>query len=290
VEEHTLRIAGSDTMRPLAARWADAFMTRNPGTSVQVEAGGSTSGIRALIDGRTALATASRTLFPQEVSELARAHGTVGLSVRCARDGVSIYLHPTNPVRDIGLPTLKAIFTGRLGTWREVGGLPDAEVRVVIRPPSSGTHGLVRSLLLHEEPYSERATVLATTEAVVAAVRGDPGAVGFGGMAFGQDLVHASIDGVAPTPGNVHSGAYSLSRYLYLHAVRPPRGIARRFVEFVLSGEGQRLVAEVGFVPLWDPDELPRAPGRPEKEGRTDGSDGAGGQGQQPGGRAKDGR
>jgi phosphate transport system substrate-binding protein len=245
-----LRVAGSDTELPLAQRWAASFMLRNPGTLVHVEGGGTATGIRALVEGRVELATGSRSLLPEEVRELAARYGTVGISIRCARDGLSVYLNPANPVRDIGLPSLKAIFSGRLGSWHKLGG-PEAPIHVVIRPPSSGTRRLFRDLVLHEEPFSDRATVLATTEDVVAAVREDPHAIGFGGIAFGTDLVHCSIDGEPPTPENVLSGAYPLSRYLYLHAVRPPRGLARRFVDFVLEAEGQGIVEDAGFVPLF---------------------------------------
>jgi len=249
-EDRTLRLAGSDTMRPLAERWAAAFMLKHPGTVVRVAAGGSGAGIRALIAGQAELATASRALLPDEVRGVADRHGTVGVSVLCARDALSIYLNPRNPLRELGQPSLKGIFTGRIGSWHKLGG-PELAIHVVIRPPDSGSHRLFRDRVLHEEPFSDRATVLPTTEAIVDAVRQDPAAVGFGGMAFGTDLVHCPIDGALPTPDDVRSGAYPLARYLYLHARRPPRGLARRFVEFVLGGEGQALVEEVGFVPLW---------------------------------------
>jgi phosphate transport system substrate-binding protein len=250
-DERTLRIAGSDTMLPLAERWAAAFMTANPGTVVHVEGGGSGAGIAALVDGRVDLATGSRSLLPEEVRRIAARYGTVGISIRSARDGLSVYLNPENPVRELGLPQLKGLFSGRIGSWRKVGG-PEAPVHVLIRPPNSGTHHLFRDLVLHEEPYSNRARALPTTQAIVDAVRADPLAVGFGGIAFGIDLVHCSIDGEPPTPENVRSGVYPLSRYLYLHAVRPPRGLAAGFVDFVLGPVGQRIVEDVGFVPLFE--------------------------------------
>ena len=250
-DDRRLRIAGSDTMLPLAERWAAAFMERNPGVVVHVEGGGTGTGITALVAGRVDLATGSRPLLPEEVRALAARHDTVGLSIRSARDGLSVYLNPANPVRELSLPLLKSLFAGRIGGWQKLGG-PEAPVRVIIRPPSSGTHRFFRQLVLHEEPYSDRAEVISTTPAIVDAVRKDPLAVGYGGIAYGIDLVHCTIDGEPPTPENVRSGSYPLSRYLYLHAVRPPRGLAGRFVDFVLSREGQTLVEEVGFVPLWE--------------------------------------
>jgi phosphate transport system substrate-binding protein len=247
---HELRLAGSETMRPLAARWARAFEERNPGVRVHVEGGGTESGVQALVEGRVDLATASRPLLPEEVRRLAARHGTVGLSIRCARDGLAVYLNPGNPVRDLGLPSLKGIFSGRMGTWHKVGG-PEAPIHVFVGPPGSGAQQLFRDLVLREEPFSERAVVLPTSEAIVAAVASDPHGVGFGSLALGRELVHVSIDGHEASRENVARGVYPLARYLFLHAVRPPRGLGGRFVDFVLSAEGQRLVDEAGFVSMW---------------------------------------
>jgi hypothetical protein len=94
---------------------------------------------------------------------------------------VSIYLNPANPVRDIDMPQLKELFAGRIANWREIGGA-DAEVHVLRRPPNSGTHQLFRELVLDEEPYAERATILPTTAAVIDAVRHDAAAVGYGAL------------------------------------------------------------------------------------------------------------
>jgi len=246
----SIHVIGSDTMLVLAQRWAGAFMERNPGVVVTVEGGGSSTGIAALIAGRADVATGSRPLAPEEVRSLTQRSGTLGVSSRCARDAVSVYLNPSNPVRDLGLLQVKGIFSGRIGSWHKVGGR-EAPIHVIIRPPSSGTRRLFRSLVLDEEPFSTRATVLPTTTAIVDAVRADPDAVGFGGIAFGDDLVHVSIDGQAPTREGVRLGAYPLGRYLFLHAAAAPRGWTKRFIDFALGPEGQRIVDEVGFVPLW---------------------------------------
>jgi len=259
-EVDVVRIVGSDTMWPLAERWATAFMERHPGTVVRVEGGGTGAGIAALVAGRADLATGSRPLLPEEVQELNARHASLGVSYRCARDALSIYVNPSNPVRDMSLLQLKGLFAGRIGTWSKVGGR-DEPVHVLVRPPNSGTYRLFQELVLTEEAYSSRAVTLPTTAAIVDAVTADEAAIGYGGVVFGQDLVHCSIDGQAPTPRSVRDGSYPLGRYLYLHAVRPPRGRARDLVDFVFSPEGQRLVEEVGFLALW---EAPPSEGSPD--------------------------
>ncbi len=250
-EPRFVRITGSDTMLVLARRWAEAFMSQNRGIVVHVEGGGTGAGIVALVDGRADLAIGSRPLLPSEVQRLNEKHASLGVSFRCARDGVSVFLNPANPIRDIDLPHLKELFAGRIRNWRGVGG-EDARVRVVRRPPNSGTHQLFRELVLDEEAYVDDATILPTTSDVVDAIRHDPAAVGYGGLAFAPDLVHCAVGGRPPTPANVRNGSYPLARYLFVHAVRRPRGWPRRFVDFVFSDEGQRIVEEVGFVSLWE--------------------------------------
>ena len=250
-EPRFVRVTGSDTMLTLAGRWAEAFMSLNPGIVVRVEGGGTGAGVVALVDGRADLATGSRPLLPSEGQRLNEKHASLGVSFRCARDGVSVFLNPDNPVRDIDLPRLKELFDGRIVNWRVVGGR-DARVHILRRPPNSGTHQLFRELVLDEEDYALEATILPTTAAVVDAVRHDTAAVGYGGLAFAPDLVHCAVGGHPPTPANVRNGSYPLARYLYLHAVRRPRGWPRRFVDFVFSDAGQRIVEEVGFVSLWE--------------------------------------
>lgn len=250
-EPRFVRVTGSDTMLVLARRWAEAFMIRNPGIVVHVEGGGTGAGLVALVDGRADLATGSRPLVPAEVQRLNERHASLGVSFRCARDGLSVFVNPANPISDLSLAQLQALFAGRIVNWREIGGA-DFPVQVVRRPPNSGTHQLFRELVLDEGAYAEDATILPTTAAVVEAVRENPGAVGYGGLAFAPDLVHCAIEGRPPTPANIRNGAYPLARYLFLHSVRRPRGWPRRFVDFVFSNEGQRIVEEVGFVSLWE--------------------------------------
>ena len=245
-----VRIAGSDTMAVLTRLWAERFMEANPSVAVLASGGGTGEGIRALVAGAVDVAAASRPLTPAEVEALHGRTGTLGVGFRCALDGLSIYLHPDNPVRSLTLLQVKGIFTGRIGTWAKVGGA-DAPIAAYTRQPSSGTYRLFQELVLDEEPYSERATALPTTTAIVDAVRADPNAVGYGGLGYGADVVHCAVDGVAPSAATVRDGSYPLARYLYLYSARPPEGAVKRFIDWVLSPAGQRIVADAGYVPLW---------------------------------------
>ena len=247
----SIRIKGSDTMLRLVNRWAEEFMKLHPDIAVYVEGGGSETGIRALIDGDTDLTSASRTLRASEVKQLLQKRGSLGLSILTAKDALSVYLHPDNPVRDLTLEQLQDIFTGQITNWKEVGGA-DAAIRVISRPPNSGTFLFFEEHVLEGESYTERSESVPTTSAVIRAVRENPAAVGYGGLAYGRDVIHIAVDGVEPTAENVRNGSYPIARYLYLFAAEPPEGEIKLFVDWILSNSGQNIVGEVGYIPLWE--------------------------------------
>jgi phosphate transport system substrate-binding protein len=180
--------------------------------------------------------------------------GFLGMNVLTGKDALSIYVHLDNPVRDLSMEQLAGIFSGMITNWREVGG-DDLEIVVVGRQPNSGTFVFLREHVLRGTPYATGTRALPNTTAVALGVARDPAAIGYGGMAYGRDVRHCSIDGVAPTPENVRNGSYPLSRYLYLYTAGPLQGLVQEFVGWVLSEPGQRLVYDVGYIPLWELDD-----------------------------------
>ncbi|MCU0452682.1 MAG: phosphate ABC transporter substrate-binding protein [Bacteroidetes bacterium] len=246
-----IRITGSDTMLRLTQRWAEEFMRRHPGVTVTVEGGGTELGVRALVEGSTDFASASRPIPPEAVAGLAREYRSLGFSVLTARDALCFYTHMDNPVASLTTEQLAGIFSGRITDWSEVGGDP-APIRVLSRDPNSGTHAYLEEHLLQGGAVTERATVLSGTATIVREVSRDVHAIGYGGLAYGENVYDLDVNGVAPFSENVRNGRYPVSRYLYLYAIRPPEGVQKRFVDWVLGPEGQRIVQEVGYVPLYD--------------------------------------
>lgn len=249
--DHTIRVKGSDTMLRLVSRWAEEFMKLHPDIAVYVEGGGTGTGINALIDGDIDLSSASRTFRPSEVRLLLEKRGSLGLSILTAKDALSIYLNPGNPVRDLSLAQLRGMFHGEITNWKEVGG-EDMSIRVISRPPNSGTFFFLRERVLEGEPYTPASVTVPTTAAVIQEVRQDRAAIGYGGLAYGRDVIHCAIEGVKPTAENVRNGSYPIARYLYLYAAKPPEGAIKTFVDWILSNRGQQIVSEIGYIPLWE--------------------------------------
>jgi len=251
----TITIKGSDTMVILGQRWAEAYMKRNPDVIVQVTAGGSGTGIAALITGDTDICFASRPLNAIEQERLERRFGTRGVAVRCAIDGLSIYVHPCNPVPSLTFAQIKGIYTGAIATWQALGG-PPRSIALYGRENNSGTYVYLQEEVLDGAPYAERVLRLPGTAAVVQAVSLDSAGIGYGGAAYSKGIREVAIrrneDAPAyePTLENVQGGQYPISRFLYLYLRGRPAGELKKFVDWILRDEGQAIVGEVGYFPL----------------------------------------
>ena len=248
-----LTVKGSDTMVVLVQRWAEAFMARNPGVQLQVTGGGSGTGFAALLNGTTDLAMASRPIQAKEAAEVQRRHGVGAVERTVAKDGVAFYVYPANPLVHLTAEQLRGIYVGDITNWKQVGG-PDARIIVYSRESSSGTYAFVKEHLLGGEDFTAEALTLPGTSAVVHAVSLERHGIGYGGAAFGHGArelpLRVGSEDVAPTQENVASGRYPLSRGLLLYTRGEPTGLARRFVDFALSDEGQALAARAGFFPV----------------------------------------
>jgi len=245
-----LKLKGSDTMLFLANEWAAEYMETHPGISVYVEGGGSSTGFSGLVDGTIDIALASRLIRSREASELAARYNTIGMSFLVAKDGLSIFLNNENPVSNLSIDELRKIFSGEIQNWNQVGGA-DAEIEVVIRPPSSGTQVYLNEFVLENQPSADKTKILHTTAEIVEYIEQNKNAVSFGGIAYGRHIKHCSINGVPATEENVRSGTYPLIRYLYVYTVTTPSGLAKNFIDWLMSPAGQRIVEKVGYIPLW---------------------------------------
>jgi phosphate transport system substrate-binding protein len=255
VSAKPVTIKGSDTMVIMNAKLAEAFMSRTPGAQVQVTGGGSGVGLAALINGTTDIAAASRPIKTSEVDKLKARFATRGTGVPIARDGLAVYLNEANPVQELSLAQLRDIYTGRVANWKEVGG-KDAPIILYSRENSSGTYTYFKDNVLMGKDYSPRAQTLQGTAAVVNAISKDVNGIGYGGAAYAKGVKFAKVKkderspAFAPTLETVRSGEYPISRYLFLYLRASPSGDAKKFIDFALSAEGQKIVTGAGYFPV----------------------------------------
>jgi phosphate transport system substrate-binding protein len=240
-------VKGSDTMVVLAQRWAEAWMKQQPSKKIQVTGGGSGTGIAALINGTTEIATASRSMKAEEKAKLPAAAAAVETTV--ARDGVAIYVNTANPVETLTVEQLKGIYLGDITNWKQVGG-KDSRIVLYSRENSSGTYVFVKEHVLKNGDFAAEAQTLPGTAAVVNAVSKEKNGIGYGGGAYAKGVKELKVEGIAPTKEAVLSGKYPLSRPLFFYTKGAPAGEAKEFIDFCLSAAGQKIVSEVGYFPV----------------------------------------
>jgi phosphate transport system substrate-binding protein len=241
-------VKGSDTMVVLAQKWAEAFMKKHPAKKIQVTGGGSGTGIAALINGTTEIANASRPMKGEE-KEKVKAGGAEAVETAVAYDGIAIYVNSSNPVTNLTVKQLEGIYLGDIRNWKEVGG-KDAPIVLYSRENSSGTYEFMKEHVLKKADFAAEAQTLPGTAAVVNAVTKEKNGIGYGGGAYAKGVKELKVEGVSPTKEAVLSGKYPLSRPLFVYTKGAAKGDAKDYIEFCLSKDGQKIVAEVGYYPV----------------------------------------
>lgn len=251
----TITIKGSDTMIILAQRWAETYMAAHPDATLQVTGGGSGVGISALINGTTDICNASRPMKNSERDKLKARFNSLGVEIPVARDGITLYVNDGNPVSELSLDQIKAIYLGEITNWKVLGG-PDTKIILYGRENSSGTYVYFRDNVLKGADFSPLTQTLPGTAAVVNAVSKDKNGIGYGGAAYAKGIKvvkvrkDASSPAYVPTIETIKAGEYPISRYLYMYTRSKPAGDMKKFIDWVLSDEGQAIVSLVGYFPV----------------------------------------
>lgn len=246
-----LVIKGSTTVLPVTQKAAEAFMKENPDVSISISGGGSGNGMKALIDGTTDIADSSRFIKDKEV-KLAMEKGVYPVPFAVAYDCIVPVVHPSNPVKDIGNDKLKAIYEGKIKNWKELGG-DDRKVVVISRDTSSGTYEVWEDKVMKKGRVYPGALLQASNGAVAQAVAKNKNAIGYIGVGYiNKDVKPLTVNGIEGNPKTALNGSFPISRALYMFTPGWPEGDAAKFINYVLNPEkGQKLVEEVGFVPLY---------------------------------------
>jgi phosphate transport system substrate-binding protein len=260
----SIKIIGSNTVTPLSTVWAEEFMKIHTEVSIAVSGPGSGAGIAALINGTTDICQASRTIKSSEIDS-ARANGIEPYETQVATDALSVVVNPANPVSELTIAQLSAIYTGRITNWKEVGG-NDAAIVVLSRDTNSGTHvffkeHVVQMMGLASEDksleYGPKVLFLPSTEEGVSEVAKNTSAIFYPGLGYVTNEVKplaikktADDPGVLPSIATALDGTYPVARPLLYYTNGAPSGVIKAFIDYCLSAEGQTRVTEVGYVPL----------------------------------------
>lgn len=249
---NTITIKGSDTMVQLAQRWAEAFMAADKDVSVQVTGGGSGTGVSALINGTTDICMSSRPMKDKEKEQMNAKYQSTGVEVTVARDGLTVYLHESNPVKELTMEQLKKIYLGEIKNWKEVGG-KNATILLYSRENNSGTYVFFKEHVLENKDFAQNAQTLPGTAAVVNAVTKDPNGIGYGGAGYSSGIKECAIKkddaspALLPVKENIDNNSYVLSRGLFFYLKGKPEGKMKNLIDWILSPTGQEVVSKEGF-------------------------------------------
>ncbi len=244
-------IKGSTTVLPIAQKVAEAYKEKFPEARISISGGGSGNGIKALIDGMTDIADSSRFIKDKEVKQAVE-NGQYPVPFAVAYDCIVPVVHPSNPAVDISMDQLKAIYQGQIKNWEELGG-PDKKITVISRDTSSGTYEVWEKIVMRKERVFPGALLQASNGAIVQAVSKNKNAIGYIGIGYLNDSVKPlTVNGVMGSAETTLNGSFPISRPLYMFTRGWPEGDTLKFINFVLHPErGQKLVGEIGFVPLY---------------------------------------
>lgn len=238
----TVSTDGSTSMEKVIGTLGEAFAAANPGVNFTYNPTGSGAGIQAAAEGRCDIGLASRSLKPEEKE--AGLQETV-----LAYDGIAIIVNPENPLSDLSLDALAAVYKGEITNWQQLGG-SDAEIVLIGREAGSGTRDGFESITGTAEQCQYRQELTSTGD-VITTVAGNPNAIGYASLASIKDNVKPlAIDGTIPSEETIKDGSYAVQRPFVLVTKQGARlsETAQQFFDYITSAEAADLIAAAGVV------------------------------------------
>lgn len=233
-------VVGSTSVQPVAEKLVEVYKESHPDADITVQGGGSSVGIKNANDGTADIGMSSKDVDQSEGPNLVKHE--------LGQDGIVMAVNPSNPVSDLTTEQLQGIFSGEITNWNEVGG-SDGEINVVTREEGSGTLDAFESIVMGDKDLKSDAIVQSSTEAVKQSVSQDPNAIGFVSYAhMSDDVKSLNINGVAPSDATIADGTYELQRPFLFLTNGEPTGDVKEFIDWVLSDEGSKVLAEEKIV------------------------------------------
>jgi phosphate transport system substrate-binding protein len=244
-----LKIDGSTTVLPIAQKGAEVFMKKNPAVKIFVSGSGSGTGIKALMDGTTNIATSSREAKEKEVTS-AKEKNVILTSHKVALDGIVPVVHPSMKINDITTEQLRDIYNGKIKSWKELGG-PDRPISVVSRDTSSGTYEVWEEKILKGDKVKADALLVASNGQAVQTVAQNKFAIGYIGIGYiDKSIKVLKVNGKTASASTVRDSSWPIARPLFMYTNGKPAGTIAKFIDFMLSKEGQKIVNEVKYVSM----------------------------------------
>jgi phosphate transport system substrate-binding protein len=238
----TLRIAGGTAHIPVMREASKRIMGVNRDIRITIAGGGSGVGIKQVGEGLVDIGNSGRKATDNEIKRYALK------MFKFAIDGIAVVVNPENPVVRMNKGEIMDIFSGKINTWSALGW-KDRGINIYTRDASSGTRKVFWKKALSKGEIAKAANFVKSHGAMKSSISVDPYGIGYISIGYLDDTVApVTLDGVSPTLENVRNGDYTIARGLYMNTKGEPGGLTRLFIDYILSKEGQEIVAEKGFI------------------------------------------
>lgn len=243
-EKGKLSIAGGTAHIPVVKEAAKRIMKFNSDIKITIGGGGSGVGIKKVGEGLIDIGNSGRKPSANEINKY-------GLSIyRWAVDGVAVVVNPENKIKDFDTDTLKKIFSGEIKNWKEIGGHVGT-INIYTRDQSSGTRKVFWKKAVLKGDISKKANFISSNGAMKTAVSNDINSIGYISVGHIDEKVSAVLlNGVKPSLENIKNGSYKVARGLFSNTKGEAAGLEKKFIEYLYSDEGQKLIASKGFIPV----------------------------------------
>jgi phosphate transport system substrate-binding protein len=254
-QKQSIKISGSTTVLPIVQKAADQYMEAHPDADIQISGGGSGVGIQAIGAKTVDIGMSSRDVTKEEMTKYPSFVVTT-----VAQDGIAVVVNPSNEIKFITEDQVNKIYMGTTTKWTEINGanVPGTNNQIVVigRDSASGTRVYFDEVILFKRSPTKNMLEKNSNGAILQTVAQTPGSIGYVSIGFVSNDVKAlpiwwnSQQFIAPTLDNVKSKKYPISRDLYVITNGKPTGLTGDFIKYILSPEGQKIVADEGYVPV----------------------------------------
>ena len=243
-----ITVTGSTTVLPIAEQAREAFEAEDASAEIMVSGGGSSVGVKAAGEGTADIGMSSRDLKSAETTsypDLVKHH--------IADDAILLVVNPGNSIESLTLDQIRGIYNGTYTNWDQVGG-SDQQIVVVGRDSASGTREFFSEFVMDGEDFIRTQEEFNSNGGIQQKVSRTPGAIGYVGLGYTEGVKPLALDvngtNVEPTLQKITDGTYPISRPLYMLTNGEPEGLAQRYLDFILSAEGQEIVASEDYIPV----------------------------------------
>lgn len=241
----SITAAGSSALLPLVEEAASQFMSENPNAKINVQAGGSGTGLKLVSEGSVDIGNSD--IFASEKLDADKAKELVDHKVCVV--GFATVINPNVKVDNVTKQQLIDIFTGKIKNWKELGG-DDQKIVILNRPPSSGTRATFKKYALDGQEEAQGISLTGENSGAIRKMVADtPGAISYLALSYVDSSVKAlKLEGVEPTKENIISGKYPVWSYEHMYTKGEPTGLTKDFIEYMMSDKVRPLIEKIGYI------------------------------------------